>query len=1061
MVVLHALGQCVIRTSVATITPRADIGFALATRLIAERGKRVSRQSLLALFWPASPASSAAHALSEALHKLRRKGLPVRADDTNCVWIARESVCTDIEHLATEAPHALVDRDLTILPGYSPSVSAGFEDWLDDWRAELRQRLVAGLAHATERAEDEGDGRTVMRLAEQLLKLDPGNEAALAATASAVESLRRDKGQRRRSPRSPADDGRDRAPILGSPVSVGGSNRLALPGAADVQRVSELTARGGWAFPAGGFPAARDTTLVGRDADIAFAAEVLDAASLGKGGGAYISGAAGVGKSRFVRALTIIARKRQMAVASIACQQADIIRPLSVFVDIVPQLRLLPGAAGAMPAMAPYLDRLTTHGPNDYMPNGGGQEIEHSYSCVQHAVFDLLEAISDEQPLVLVVENMQWLDKASPTLLREMSSWATTRPVAFVFTSRDRWNTEHWGAPPEALKLHYLLPLIAEAALAHATEYAKLIGQLPPAVLLEWCISASEGNPYLLEELLNHWAATGEQFATPRSLTALLNARLDRLTPAALRVLQTCAVMGKNSTLARIERLLKHPPHELFGALEELGTAGMLTMERDTDSTGKNRVLCRHAVLAQTVIDRVSPAGLEILHRWAGEVLELELDSPSSASLLWDCASHWHASSNSTRAVELGRSCIGHLLEVGLADDAADGCKHTLNFCTRDEDKLDILNTLAHVLHLTRSWSEMLVVVDDVRSHQIAIGLTESFHDDLELLRFEAEWHAFRDWDVTLQSVQRCVMADKAEPTHRVRAGIIALKLATNLGRDVTMHSMHVALQAVLYAPSVSPVDRLTFEMIFHAICGSASLCVRTAEELLRSLDDDIPELQRLCISVNCGSALFRAGAIAEAEATFGSAMVRSQELGASALALETCTKVAMTYLDTNDLTAAEIWTRKALALSADAPHLSANRFLRFALARIELHKEHVTAADHLLYNDGQPLWEDPVDLFRSAALAAKIGVELSTGDRNSLVRTFVEQLAPLSKRLRSMGYQDFETFSLYRGMCALGMSDEADSLLVRYTKHERRDPLPLSKEIATQIDRIQRVSTD
>lgn len=52
VVVLHALGQCLIRTGIATIGPRAELGFALATRLIADRGRKLTRRHLTALFWP-------------------------------------------------------------------------------------------------------------------------------------------------------------------------------------------------------------------------------------------------------------------------------------------------------------------------------------------------------------------------------------------------------------------------------------------------------------------------------------------------------------------------------------------------------------------------------------------------------------------------------------------------------------------------------------------------------------------------------------------------------------------------------------------------------------------------------------------------------------------------------------------------------------------------------------------------------------------------------------------------------------------------------------------------
>lgn len=1041
MVVLHALGQCVIRTSVATITPRADIGFALATRLIAERGKRVSRQALLALFWPASPASSAAHALSEALHKLRRKGLPVRADDTNCVWIARESVCTDIEHLATEAPHALVDRDLTILPGYSPSVSAGFEDWLDDWRAELHQRLVAGLAHATERAEDEGDGRTVMRLAEQLLKLDPGNEAALAATASAVESLRR-------APRTPVA----RSVVVRPEAQVPGFAQIHAPVTA--YAVSERLVRSGWALPAGGFPAARDTALVGREEDVRITADSLRCAMAGAGSGMYISGAAGVGKSRLVRALSSAAREVGVAIASVACQPSDPFRPLSALVDIVPAIRLLPGAAGATPAMARYLDRLTKHGTREYAPAVDATEMEHTYASIQHAVFDLLDAVSDEQPLMLVVESIQWLDPLSWSLLREMCAWASTRPLMFVFTSREPWDEVTWGKPASAIRLHALPPLSDAAAFAHAHDYSATIGHVPPAELMQWCISASEGNPYLLEELLNHWVATGEQFATPRSLSALLDARIQRLQPASFNLLKVCAVLGKNSTLGRLERLFDHAPFDLFTSLEELGTAGMITMERDADGSANNRIVCRHDVLAQSVLSRMFPASLEWLHRRAGDLLKTELDGPDSASLLWDCAGHWHAAGNSVRAVELGRSCIGHLLEIGLAHDAADACKRTLAFCSRPADKLQILNTLASALHITRSWPELFEVIDTIRAHQV-LTQSEPPHDDLQLLRLDAEWHAHRDWRATMTSAAHWAVDDTATPRHRVRAAIITLKIATNLGDLAAISDVYAAVATVADDPGVTRVDQLILRMIYHAVCGDHSDAASEARTLLAHLGAEPGEVRHLCARTNCATALCRAGESAEGERAYVEAYDTALNLRVFTMAGEICQHLIKTFLNNDRMQEAEVWVHRYMGLQRPQTELWEQRPLRLCLARIELWRGNVEAAAHLLENEGEPLWDDPVPLFRFTALATKLQTEMQRGMAPINVLDLVLRMEALCHELTHVGSQDIEILALYRGMQYLGRLDDARDLLLTYVEKDRRDSLPLVPALATEAQAL------
>lgn len=1052
MVVLHALGECVIRTAVATITPRAHIGFALATRLIADRGRRVSRQALLALFWPASPASSASHALSEALHKLRLKGFPVRADDTNCVWVARDAVSTDIERLATEPPHALVDRDLTILPGYSPSVSAGFDDWLDDWRIELRHHLVAELANATGRAEDGGDGRTVMRLAEQLLKLDPGNEVALTATATAVESLRRSPAPRRRPLGTPAGNATFTA--CESPVGLDDSNRFGVARATDPRIVSERVQRGGWALPPNGFPAARDTTLVGREPDIAFATEMLESAARGNGGGLYISSAAGIGKSRLVRALSSIAREHAMAVASVTCQPADLIRPLSVFVDIVPKVRLLPGAAGAAPAMAPYLDRLTKHTVREYAARVDAVEMEHTYASIQHAVFDLLEAVSDEQPLMLVVESTQWLDPLSWSLLREMCGWANTRPVMFVFTSRERWDQAAWGAPGRAIRPHPLPPLSDAAAAEHGGDYAAAIGHVPAADLMQWCISACEGNPYLMEELLNHWVATGEQFATPRSLSALLDARLERLQPAAFNMLKICAVMGKNSTLNRLERFLDCAPYDIFVSLEELGTAGMLVTERDGDGSGNNRVLCRHDVLAQSVLAKIFPASLEWLHRRAGGLLESELEGPNSASLLWDCADHWHAAGNSVRAVELGRSCIGHLLEIGLAHDAADACRRTLAFCTDRDDKLQVLNTLANVLHLTRSWPELFEIIDAIRADQ-ACTQSEPPRDDLELLRLDAEWHAHRDWRATMESAMRWAVDDTAAPHHRIRAAIIALKIGTNLGDLALISDIYDAVAPVSGDSGVPRIDQLTLRMIYHAVCGDHSTAACEARALLDHVCAEPNELRHLCARLNCATALCRVGESADGERAYIEAYEIALNLRVYTMAGEICQHLVKTFLNCDRMDEAETWVHLYMSLQRPQTELWHQRPLRLCLARIELWRGNAESAAYLLQNDGEPLWEDPVPLFRMTALATKLQTEINLDAARDSVRCLVLQMETLSRDLRHVGAQDVEMLALYRGMRYVGRIEEAKALLLTYVGRDRRDSLPPASALAAEIQAL------
>lgn len=211
MVVLHTLGECAVRTRAASLTPRADVGFTLAAHLIAQRGRRVSRSVLLAWFWPDMDAAPARHALSEALRKLRRRGVPVAGDNSPYVWIAPERAAVDVDRLADAAPAELASADFRILPDWSPAFGAPeLRDWADEFRDHLKSRAVAALERVL-RAQGSagGDWHTTMRLADRLLELDPVHEVALDLRSAAAAALRggSTNGNRatrtRRTPRRP------------------------------------------------------------------------------------------------------------------------------------------------------------------------------------------------------------------------------------------------------------------------------------------------------------------------------------------------------------------------------------------------------------------------------------------------------------------------------------------------------------------------------------------------------------------------------------------------------------------------------------------------------------------------------------------------------------------------------------------------------------------------------------------------------------------------------------------------------------------------------------------
>lgn len=165
--------------------------FALASYLTRERGRRFPRRTIEKFFWPGMRPCDASHSLSGLLHKLRDRGIHIERDDASCIWLPRDAATMDVESLAAEPLERLAERDLAVLPGYSPRASANYSDWVDEWRDELRGRVLRDVVTATSRAAGDRDWELTIALAHQTLTIDPTNIRALSARANAAAHLAR------------------------------------------------------------------------------------------------------------------------------------------------------------------------------------------------------------------------------------------------------------------------------------------------------------------------------------------------------------------------------------------------------------------------------------------------------------------------------------------------------------------------------------------------------------------------------------------------------------------------------------------------------------------------------------------------------------------------------------------------------------------------------------------------------------------------------------------------------------------------------------------------------
>jgi tetratricopeptide (TPR) repeat protein len=196
--------------------------------------------------------------------------------------------------------------------------------------------------------------------------------------------------------------------------------------------------------------------LVGRDAEKGeLAAAFHEAVNAGGGGGAItcraVVGELGIGKTALVT--TFLAELPPNArVVRVECSPVRLEVPYSAVAEIVRDaigttgeepfeevaelIARAGGGAASGDASNPMVARLAELATNRAMGQGEDEDAHFRKKLVVNGVRNLLAAIALEQPLVLVVESMQWADKPSLELAAELTKAADPLPILVLLVTR-------------------------------------------------------------------------------------------------------------------------------------------------------------------------------------------------------------------------------------------------------------------------------------------------------------------------------------------------------------------------------------------------------------------------------------------------------------------------------------------------------------------------------------------------------------------------------------------------------------------------------------------------
>src|ERR1700689_1179792 len=318
----------------------------------------------------------------------------------------------------------------------------------------------------------------------------------------------------------------------------------------------------------------------------------------------------------------------------------------------------------------------------------GNQIAEIQAQTRKHRALDAVKRIllreSLNQPLIVVFEDLHWLDSESQAFLNLLADSIGTARILFLVNYRPEYRHE-WGNKTYYTQLR-LDPLGSESA---DEMLRALLGDGKDLEPLKQVITEkTEGNPFFMEEtvqvLLDEGALVRDgsvvrlakslgELKIPPTVQAILAARIDRLAPDHKDLLQTLAVIGTGFKFALIRKVLDQeaseepsPGEVIERMLSELQLAEFIY---EQPSVGDLEYTFKHALTHDVAYHSVLNERRRLLHERIGAALESTY-SDSLDDHVTELAHHYTRSGNPAKAVKYCLRAVRQCADLGSNAEA-------------------------------------------------------------------------------------------------------------------------------------------------------------------------------------------------------------------------------------------------------------------------------------------------------------------------------------------------------------------------------------------------------
>ena len=241
------------------------------------------------------------------------------------------------------------------------------------------------------------------------------------------------------------------------------------------------------------------------------------------------------------------------------------------------------------------------------------------------ALLRQVKGLSGQQPVLMMFDDLHWIDPSSRELLDRLIERVADWPVLLLGMFRPEFQPPWTGQPQVTTLTLTRLDRRDTAAMV-----ANVAGPALSIEIMEEIAERTDGVPLFVEELTKAVLEAGTQAVTlsalphptlsvPATLHASLMARLDRLGSAAKDVAQTGAAIGREFEYGLLTSLTDLPEPQLRGALDRLTNAGLLFVR---GTPPKSTYIFKHALVQDAAYGILLRSRRQLLHTRIAATLE-------------------------------------------------------------------------------------------------------------------------------------------------------------------------------------------------------------------------------------------------------------------------------------------------------------------------------------------------------------------------------------------------------------------------------------------------------